>query len=130
LELSREDLPNNAREILAAMDKYSYEEIAMRASAVFASTPSKYRPVFSVATKKSWTEVYSDVESALRSREYERIHQVHDQLVMLGNVDNPGQLAMLSVLNHIAKDPKLEAYIFYRTMGGKARVKLGFLRKI
>jgi hypothetical protein len=45
-------------------------------------------------------------------------------------VDDPGKLALLSTMNYLARDLKVEIYIFYKYFGGKRRIKIGLLSMI
>ena len=128
--------------ILTLLSKHTTLQIVNWTEEVLRKTSAEDRQVISKAKRLKWTEFVAHVTQTIRSEDYVLIHDLLKGMVShkepgipipfgLGNIKegDSGRLALLMSLNGIRKDPKLESYVFYRFMGGRARLKLGTFNK-
>jgi hypothetical protein len=122
------DLPPNAKKLLIEMDKHPWEELSKWVNNALQATPENDRAIISKFLKRPWLDIESEIKKQISSKDYSKISKLKDSLFGLGNVNDPVTLSFMSTMNLISKDPKLEAYILHRYLGGKSKIKIVFMK--
>ena len=125
-----DDLPASAQRILAELDKLSEAELLKWVTEAVQSTSQRDRQAITFVKKRSWAEIETEITERILSWDYEQIRGLREMLLALGDADKAYEQASLQMMNMVAKNPKLEAYIFYRCFGGKPRIRTGLLTKV
>lgn len=128
--MERKDLPKEAQKVLDAIDQYSEDELLGWTVQVLRKEPLKYKKAFAVAYGEPWESVERQLVKAVKAKSIEGVREVKSKYFAFGNVDDPDKLTLLQAMNDLARDLKVEIYIFYKYFGGKRRIKIGLLSKI
>jgi len=121
-------LPSEAEKLIKEIQKHTWEELINWVNDVIQATTQQHRNAISTVLKRPWNIIESEISARIASKDYSKIHELQTGLFGLGDVNKPAELAVLSTVNEIAKDSKFEAYIFYRYLGGKSKLRIGLIR--
>jgi hypothetical protein len=144
------DLASNLKPV-EMIDRHTFEELSKWVRDALDSTYTESRKeAFMKLVGRPWEKIESDIVIAVDSRDYARIHERNEVLLLdlldpdvvkrIGKVidgtlgllrgDSTDMLAKLLTANRYMKDAKVETYILYRLLGGRPRIRYSIFYKV